>query len=222
MKTSLHLLAAAALAACLGTAAAAPVAVTGDIHSVANAFAVDASAFDRGDDPDIDAATTIAHVSLVDLAAGPYDYFRLDLGQGGALTLDIDYSDGWDHAGLALDLQVAVWGADGTLLALDDDDPRPWGFPDPSADAGSFSVLDPYLHLDGLAAGSYVIGLGYSGAQAGASGWLPGAEIPAGGMYELNVSFAPVPEPTAGLLWLAGALPLLAGFVRRRRHRGRA
>ncbi len=216
MKTSLHLLAAVALAACLATATAAPVAVTGDIHSMANAFAVDPSAFDLGANPDIDNATTIPHASLVNLAAGPYDYFRLDLSSRSALTLDIDYSDGWDHAGLGLDLQLAVWKADGTLLALDDDDPRPWGFPGPSADPGSSSTLDPYLHLDGLAAGSYFIGVAYSGAQAGASGWLAGGEIPAGGMYELNVSLAAVPEPAAGLLWLGGAAALLAGLARRR------
>ena len=216
MKTSLHLLAAAALAVCLGTAGAAPVAVTGDIHSVANAFAVDPSAFDLGADPDIDDATVIPHASLVDLAAGPFDYFRLDLSNRGALTLDIDYSDGWDHAGLGLDLQLAVWTSDGTLLALDDDDPRPWGFPGPSADSGSFSTLDPYLHLDGLAAGSYVIGVAYAGAQADASGWLAGGEIPAGGMYELNVSLSAVPEPASGLLWLGGAAALLAGLARRR------
>jgi hypothetical protein len=219
MKTFLHLTAAAALVACLGTAAAAPVAVTGDIHSVANAFVVDPSAFDRGADPDIDDATTIPHASLINLAAGPYDYFRLNLANPGALTLDIDYSDGWDHAGLGLDLQLAVWGSDGTLLALDDDDPRPWGFPGPSADPGSSSILDPYLQLDGLAAGSYVIGLAYSGAQPDASGWLPGGEIPAGGMYELNVSLAAVPEPAGGLMWLAGAAALLASLVRRRRSR---
>jgi hypothetical protein len=216
MKTSLHLLAAAALAACLVTATAAPVAVTGDIHSVANAFVVDPSAFDRGANPDIDDATTVPHASLVDLAAGPFDYFRLDLSNAGALTLDIDYSDGWDHAGLGLDLQLAVWSSDGTLLALDDDDPRPWGFPGPSADSGSFSTVDPYLHLDGLAAGSYIVGLAYAGAQSDASGWLPGGEIPAGGMYELNVSFAPVPEPAGGLLSLAGAAAVLAGLAWRR------
>jgi len=216
MMTSLHLLAAAALAACLGTAAAAPVAVTGDIHSVANAFAVDPSAFDLGADPDIDDATAVPHASLVNLAAGPFDYFRLDLSKGGGLTLDVDYSDGWDHAGLGLDLELAVWKSDGTLLALDDDDPRPWGFPGPSADPGSFSTLDPYLHLDGLAAGSYLIGVAYAGAQADASGWLAGGEIPAGGMYELNVSLAAVPEPAGGLLWLGGAAALLAGLARRR------
>ena len=219
MKTSLHLLAAAALAACLATATAAPVAVTGDIHSVANAFGVDPSAFDLGADPDIDDATTIPHASLVNLAAGPFDYFRLDLSGRGALTLDIDYSDGWDHAGLGLDLQLAVWKSDGTLLVLDDDDPRPWGFPGPSADSGSFSTLDPYLHLEGLAAGSYIVGVAYAGAQADASGWLAGGEIPAGGMYELNVSLAAVPEPAGGLLWLGGAAALLAGLARRRRAR---
>ena len=108
MKTSLHLLAAAALAACLVTATAAPVAVTGDIHSVANAFVVDPSAFDLGADPDIDDATTVLHASLVNLAAGPFDYFRLDLANGGALTLDVDYSDGWDHGGLGVGLQLGV------------------------------------------------------------------------------------------------------------------
>ena len=217
MKTSMNLLAAAAFAACLaGTALAAPVAVTGDIHSVANAFAVDPSAFDLGADPDIDDATTIPHASLVNLAAGPFDYFKLDLSNRGALTLDIDYSDGWDHAGLGLDLQLAVWKPDGTLLALDDDDPRPWGFPGPSADPGSFSTLDPYIRLDGLAAGSYIVGVAYAGAQADASGWLAGGEIPAGGMYELNVSLAAVPEPAGALPWLAGAGALLASLRRRR------
>jgi hypothetical protein len=219
MKTPLHLLAAAALAACAVEATAAPVAVTGDIHSVASAFVVDPSAFDRGDDPDIDDATTVPHASLVNLAAGPFDYFRIDLSDRSALTLDVDYSDGWDHAGLGLDLQMAVWKSDGTLLALDDDDPRPWGFPGPSADSGSFSTLDPYLRLDGLAAGSYIVGLAYAGAQADASGWLAGGEIPAGGMYELNVSLAAVPEPAGGPMWLGGAAALLAGLARRRARR---
>jgi hypothetical protein len=213
-------LAAAALAACAGLAAAAPVAVTGDIHSVANAFAVDAASFDLGADPDIDDSTTVAHVSLVNLAAGPFDYYRLDL-SGGALTLDIDYSDGRDHSGLGLDLQLAVWSADGTLLAIDDDDPRDWGFPNPSADSGSSSVLDPYLFLDGLSAGSYIVGVAYSGAQADASGWLAGGEIPAGGMYQLNVSNAPalsVPEPATLGMWLAGVLALAAAKGRRQRR----
>jgi len=214
MNNALHLLAAAVLATGATLAAAAPVAVTGDHHSVADAFVVDPAAFDTGVDADIDDATTVPHASLVAGAAGPFDYFRLDLGQGGALTLDIDDSDGFDHAGLGLDLQLAVWSLGGTLLALDDDDPRDWGFPGPSADAGSSSVLDPYLRLEGLAAGSYIVGVASSGAQAGASGWLAGGEIPAGGMYVLQVSVdaavSSVPEPGSLALWLAGAVGLAA------------
>ena len=220
MKTCIHLLAAAALSACAGLATAAPVAVTGDIHTFANAFAVDPAAFDLGADPDIDDATTVPHASLVNLAAGPFDYYRVDLASTGSLTLDVDYSDGRDHAGLGLDLQLAVWTLDGTLLAVDDDDPRDWGFPGPSADSGSSSILDPWLRLDGLAAGSYVVGLAYSGAQADASGWLEGGEIPAGGMYQLNISNAPalsVPEAGTGAMWLAGVLCLAAATARRRR-----
>jgi MYXO-CTERM domain-containing protein len=220
MNNTLHLLAAAVLAACTGLAAAAPVAVTGDNHSVANAFAVDPSAFDRGADPDIDDATTTPHASLVASAAGPFDYYRIAVGSSGALTLDIDYSDGFDHAGLGLDLELAVWTLDGTLLALDDDDPRDWGFPGPSADSGSSSVLDPYVHLDGLSAGSYVVGVAYSGAQADSTGWLAGGEIPAGGMYVLQVSTDPavtaVPEPGAGALWLVGLLGLAARIRQRK------
>ena len=221
MKIHIHLLAAAALSACAGLATAAPVAVTGDIHSFANAFAVDPAAFDLGDDPDIDDATTVPHASLIDTAAGPFDYYRIDLASGGSLTLDVDYSDGRDHAGLGLDLQLAVWTLGGTLLATDDDDPRDWGFPNPSADPGSSSIVDPWLHLDGLAAGSYVVGLAYSGAQADASGWLAGGEIPAGGMYQLNVSSAPalsVPEPGTSVMWLAGVLCLAGATIRRRRR----
>jgi hypothetical protein len=217
MTKTIHFLAMAtlaALAACCGAAAAAPVAVTGDPHSVDNAFVVDPSAFDTGAAPDIDAATRIPHASLVAGAAGPFDYYRVALGQGSTLTLDIDDSDGFDHAGLGLDLQLAVWGPGGTLLAVDDDDPRDWGFPGPSADAGSSSVLDPYLKLGGLDAGSYVVGVAYSGAQAGADGWLAGGEIPAGGMYVLQMSVDPavasVPEPSVPALWLAGALGLAA------------
>lgn len=220
MTKTLHFLAAAALAACCGAAAAAPVAVTGDHHDVASAFVVAPAAFDTGADADIDDATATPHASLVASAAGPFDYYRLDLAQGGALTLDVDYSDGFDHAGLGLDLQLAVWTLDGTLLALDDDDPRDWGFPGPSADPGSSSVLDPYVFLGGLNAGSYIVGVAYSGAQAGADGWLAGGEIPAGGMYELQVSVAAavssVPEPAAPALWLAGALVLAALRLKRR------
>lgn len=221
MNKTLHLLAAAVLAAGTGLATAAPVAVTGDNHSIANAFAVDPAAFDKGADADIDNSTTVPHASLVANAAGPFDYYRLALGQGGTLTLDIDYSDGFDHAGLGLDLQLAVWTLGGTLLATDDDDPRDWGFPGPSADSGSSSVLDPYLQLGGLSAGSYIVGVAYSGAQADTSGWLPGGEIPAGGMYELQVSVdaavSSVPEPAAPALWLAGLLGLGAVRMARRR-----
>jgi hypothetical protein len=219
MKIRNSLLAAIAFAGVTGLAGAAPVAVTGDIHSFADAFVVDPSAFDRGADPDIDDSTSVAHVSLVDLSSGPVDYYRLDLAGGGSLTLDVDYADGRDHAGLGLDLQLAVWRADGTLVASDDDDPRDWGFPNPSADPGSSSIVDPYLRLEGLAAGSYVVGLAYSGAQPGPSGWLAGGEIPAGGMYELNVSSAPlasVAEPGTLMMWLAGAAGLAAAGTRRR------
>jgi hypothetical protein len=218
MKTSIKTLAAAALAACAGLALATPVAVTGDHHTFDTAFALPASAFDLGVDPDIDFSTTIPHASLVDAAAGPFDYYRLQLTAGSSLTLDIDYSDGWDHAGLALDTKIGLWSADGTLLAVDDDDPRPWGFPGPSADSGSFDITDPYLQLGGLAAGSYVIGVAYSGANALAGGWATGGEIPAGGMYALNVSVASVPEPAAAWLCFAGLLPLLGGLSRRRRR----
>ena len=220
MKTCIHLLAAATLSACAALATAAPVAVTGDIHTFANAFAVEPAAFDLGADPDIDDATTSPHASLVNLAPGPFDYYRVDLASGGSLTLDVDYSDGRDHAGLGLDLQLAVWTLGGTLLAVDDDDPRDWGFPGPSADSGSSSILDPWVRLEGLAAGSYVIGLAYSGAQVGGSGWLAGGEIPAGGMYQLNISNASVtsvPEAGTGAMWLAGVLGLVAIKTRRRR-----
>jgi len=217
MNKTLHLLAAAALAAGASLATAAPVAVTGDHHSVANAFVVDPAAFDRGADADIDDATAVPHASLVASDAGPFDYYRLDLAQGGALTLDIDDADGLDHAGLGLDLQLAVWTLDGTLLGLDDDDPRDWGFPGPSADPGSSSVLDPYLRLDGLDPGSYIVGVAYAGAQADASGWLAGGEIPAGGMYVLQVSVASVPEPVPFAMWLAGVAGLAATGLRRRR-----
>jgi MYXO-CTERM domain-containing protein len=220
MNKTLHLLAAAVLAAGTGLAAAGPVAVTGDNHTFANAFGVAASAFDRNADPDIDDSTTVPHASLVPAAAGPFDYYRIDVGSSGALTLDVDYGDGLDHAGLGLDLQLAVWTLGGTLLATDDDDPRDWGFPGPSADNGSSSILDPYLHLDGLSAGSYVVGVAYSGAQAGAGGWLAGGEIPAGGLYVLQVStdasVSAVPEPGAAMLWLAGVLGLATRLRRRR------
>ncbi len=218
MQALRTLLAAAALAA--AGAHAAPVAVTGDNHSFADAFAVDAGAFDTGADADIDDATSVPHASLVDLAAGPFDYYRVTLAGGGTLTLDIDYSDGWDHDGLALDTKLAVWSADGTLLAVDDDDPRPWGFPGPDADPGSFDITDPWLQLTDLAAGSYVIGVAYSGADADAGGWLAGGEIPAGGMYELNVSIAAagtVPEPMPALAWAAGLFALVVARARRRR-----
>ena len=221
MNKTLSLLAAAVLAAGAASAGAAPVAVTGDIHSVADAFVVPPSAFDRGADPDIDDATTVPHASLVAGAAGPFDYYRIQIGSSGALTLDVDYADGRDHDGLALDLELAVWTPGGTLLALDDDDPRDWGFPNPPGDPGSSSVLDPYVHLDGLSAGSYVVGVAYSGAQAGPAGWIAGGEIPAGGMYVLQVStgaaVASVPEPVPAVLWLAGALGLAARFKRRTR-----
>jgi len=220
MNKTLHLTVAAALAACTGVAAAGPVAVTGDNHGYANPFVLDPSAFDRNADPDIDDATTIPHASLVVDAAGPVDYYRIDVGSSGALTLDIDYGDGFDHAGPGLDLELAVWAPDGSLLANDDDDPRSWGFPGPSADSGSSSILDPWLHLDGLRAGSYVVGVAYSGAQADAAGWLGGGEIPAGGMYVLQVStdaaVSAVPEPAGALAWLMGGLGLAARFWRRR------
>ena len=221
MNKTLHLIAAAALAAAAGLAVAGPVAVTGDHHAFGSAFAVDASAFDRLADPDIDDATTVAHASLVASAAGPFDYYRIDVGSSGALTLDVDYSDGLDHAGLGLDLQLAVWTLGGTLLATDDDDPRDWGFPGPSADSGSASILDPWLHLDGLDAGSYVVGVAYAGAQAGPGGWLAGGEIPAGGMYVLqastDASVTAVPEPGRAMLWLAGLLGVAAASRRRSR-----
>ena len=203
-----------------GLAGATPVAVTGDNHSFASAFAVDPAAFDLGANADIDDSTSVAHASLVNLTAGPVDYYRIAVGSSGALTLDIDYADGRDHAGLGLDLELAVWTLDGALLALDDDDPRDWGFPGPSADPGSSSILDPYVHLDGLSAGSYVVGVAYSGAQADSTGWLAGGEIPAGGMYVLQVSADPavtaVPEPGTGALWIVGLLGLAARLRQRR------
>ncbi|HEX7686564.1 MAG TPA: DVUA0089 family protein [Burkholderiaceae bacterium] len=221
MKAIRTLLASAALVAAGSLAHAAPVAVTGSNHAFGDAFDVPASAFDTGADPDIDDAATVPHASVVDLAAGPLDYYRVTLAAAGTLTLDVDYGDGWDHAGLALDTKLAVWTSGGALLAVDDDDPRPWGFPGPSADAGSSSTLDPWLQLGGLAAGSYVIGVAYSGADAADGGWLPGGEIPPGGMYELNVSVgpssAPVPEPAPALAWVAGALTL--ALARRRQGR---
>jgi len=88
------------------------------------------------------------------------------------------------------------------------------------ADNGSASILDPWLHLDGLSAGSYVVGVAYAGAQADAGGWLAGGAIPAGGMYVLQVStdasVSAVPEPGRGMLWLAGLLGVAAAARRRR------
>ena len=140
------------------------------------------------------------------VSTGPFDYFKFTMGAG-QLILDVDYTFAFSGNPGSFNPEIALWKADGTLVAENDDR----GF----ADVGSENRWDSYINIRNLDAGTYIVGVAQYPSSATNGGWASSANaIPADSFYTMHIS-APVPEPESWAMMLAG-LGIMAGVARRR------
>lgn len=207
MGMSKKILAAAVVAAFASSAAnAAFIGSAGGNNTFDTAMAVPAGYFDLIEDGAIELSTTLPHATVVAFSSGPFDYFKFTMGAG-QLILDIDYTYAYSGNPGSFDPEIALWKADGTLIAENDDR----GF----VDVGSTHSWDSYLNISHLDAGTYIVGVAQYPSSAINGGWASSANaIPADSFYTMHIS-APVPEPESWAMMLAG-LGIMAGVARRR------
>ena len=179
-------------------------------QNIDGSFTLDFSA-DIGNAAGVNTSTSIPHVTIQGTGDGTFDYYSFTVAGTSLAILDIDY--GLTPGAGSMDTMLAVWAADGTLIAYDDDE---WNL---SAGAGgSVHRYDSFLQLE-LTAGLYIVGVSEYWTTALASGgWGHCANPPdLGDTYTLQVSVAdPVPEPMTLTLFGSGLLGL--GVLRRRRR----
>lgn len=203
-----HATAVAISALLAGGAHAATIGSNNTNHTFAEAMEIPAGFFTTIGNAAIEDSETIPNVSVVAFSSGPFDYFKFTTSSTGSIILDIDFTYTWSGNAGSFDPWVALWAEDGTLLADNDDRG--------SIDVGSAHEWDSYLNVSGVAAGTYVVGVSRFASVAATGGWASGSEpIPAGSFYTLHVS-APVPEPEAWGMMLAG-LGVVAAMARRRK-----
>jgi hypothetical protein len=147
-------------------------------------------------------STTAPHVSITrDGGAASYDYFQFTVHTGGTRGIfDVD-SNGRS------DTSLYLFDSLGTLLGTSQGHTV--------IDAGSTTLLDPFLQYTFAAAGLYVIGIAGPNSSA-ADGGITGQPVLPTHSYTINASLSAVPEPAAMLLFGTGAVGLL--YSRRRKR----
>lgn len=202
-----------ALGACglmfgLNPAQAATLPSSGNNHAFNQAMAIPDGFFTTIVNGAIELSDVLPNASVVAFSSGPYDYYSFTTRSAGTIILDIDFTYTWPGNAGSFDPEIAIWRADGTLIDQNDDRG--------AIDSGSSHDWDSYLHLTGMDAGTYIVGVAKFSASAIDGGWDGGntEAIPANSSYTLQVS-APVPEAETWALMLVG-LGLVGAFARRR------
>jgi hypothetical protein len=180
-------------------------------QSIDGSFTLDFSA-DIGNAAGLNTSTSMPHVTIQGTGDGTFDYYSFTVAGTSLAIFDIDYGKTPGQPG-SMDTMIAVWAADGTLVAYDDDE---WNLG--AGAGGSVHGYDSFLQLE-LTAGLYVVGVSeYWTTALATGGWGRCSNPPdLGDTYTLQVSVAdPVPEPMTLTLFGSGLLGL--GVLRRRRR----
>jgi Ca2+-binding RTX toxin-like protein len=162
-------------------------------NSIATAFDI-SNNFSLAADPDIFDSTTVLHTTVNATGTGQGGYYSVNLTAGTVITIDIDgIADPNVH-----DSFVRLLDSNGNIVAENDD-----GGDDP----GSSSGRDSSAVFVVQQTGTYYIVEGSWTDTAPGNGFTEA--VPAGSMYELNVSVEFPPEPVQP--GVAGADTLLGG-----------
>jgi hypothetical protein len=147
-------------------------------------------------------STTAPNVSITRSGgAASHDYFRFTVDTAGTQGIfDVD-SNGGSNTSLYL------FDNSGTLLGSSQGHAL--------IDAGSTSLLDPFLQYTFAAAGLYVIGIAGPNSSA-ADGGITGQPVLPTHSYAINASLSAVPEPATLLLFGTGAAGLIYSHRRKR------
>ncbi|HYC97850.1 calcium-binding protein [Brevundimonas sp.] len=151
--------------------------------SIADAFNLEAltSPWTTDENPLFGLSGTPHSTAIVEATIGESEYFRVAIGAGQTITLDIDFAFG-SAFGPSRDLIVEIYDAGGILLASGDDSNIAQGGLGSFAIApGSQNSYDPYLTYTATAAGNYYINVRPFGGG-------PGSTFTANDIFLLNVS----------------------------------
>ena len=153
-------------------------------------------------------STIFPHVSIVGKGSAgsvnPPDFYTFTTaGSGIILDIDTTFPGG-------LDTEIGIWNSAGTLIGTNDNSA--------ALDPGSTSTLNSFLRLDGLPAGTYIVGVceGVVSSEAvdcvfGPNFSMTGNFMDSGDGYTLHIST--IPEPSALILLGVGLAAI--GFRRR-------
>ncbi len=126
------------------------------------------------DDVNTNISESVPHVSITGTEDAAFDYFKFDVHAG-----DIGYFD-MDGSSATFNPALFLYDSEGNLLAENDVAAIPF-------DTGSRSPFDSYIKYTFTKAGTYIIGVGESGA-VGSQGGITGNAPDLGDYYTLHVA----------------------------------
>lgn len=140
-------------------------------NTLAGAQDLEVDGWSLSDNPNIQSATSVPHITINGTGDGTYDYYSFDVTAAGVTGMfDID--------GANFDTELFLYASDGTFLAGNDDA----GF-----DPGSTSFLDSFFTYTFNAPGTYILGVAEF-PSFGSPGGITGDVPTPGGIYDLHIS----------------------------------